>query len=191
MFEKTFQRPDEGSQKSPITAAEELIEPMNISMKTRLIDPNSVTALELIMFDLASEIPSPRAVLLVEQLKRETATKEELGKEGWTESEITAFLELDTKFKAALEKADDRGGRMLQVKYLKLMVKALGLDDTYLTDDYVPGPADYMFFWINGKKINNVSWNGKGRLEFLQALIGSMFLQSEQTAAALNKITQG
>jgi hypothetical protein len=191
LFEALFQRPDQASQKSAITAAEELIQPDNISMKARLIDPNSVTALEVIMFDLASDVPSPKQVLLVESLKKEGWTMDEAGR--WVAGAGTDAA----KAVAMAEGASDLGGRSLQVQYLKLLVKQLGLVGeemsklTYLTDDYQPSPSDYMFFWINVKKVNSVSWNGKGRIEFLQALIGSMFLQSEQAAAAMNKIAQG
>jgi hypothetical protein len=191
LFEALFQRPDQASQKSAITAAEELIQPDNISMKARLIDPNSVTALEVIMFDLASDVPSPKQVLLVESLKKEGWTMDEAGR--WAAGAGTDAA----KAVAMAEGASDLGGRSLQVQYLKLLVKQLGLVGeemsklTYLTDDYQPSPSDYMFFWINVKKVNSVSWNGKGRIEFLQALIGSMFLQSEQAAAAMNKIAQG
>jgi len=214
LFETLFQKPDSASQKSAITATEELIQPDNISMKTRLIDPNSVTALEVIMFDLASDVPSPKQILMVEGLKKEGWTLDEAGawvnNKQWIEEEgkdgtkswVLKDIPSDkataaSKAMATAEGASDIGGRNLQVQYLRLLVKQLGLlgedmsKTTYLTDDYQPSPSDYMFFWINVKKINNVSWNGKGRIEFLQGLIGSMFLQSEQTAAALNKITQG
>ena len=185
MFEKLFQRPDEAGVKSPITAAEELIQTKDISMKSRLIDPTSTSALELLMFDLASDMPSMKQLMLVEALK----------KDGWTYEEAKGWVATaDSGAAKALAKANDAadiGGRSLQVRYLRMIVKAVGIDDTYLTDEYVLGPSDYLFFWINVKKINNVAWNGKGRLEFLQALIGSMFLQSQTTQAALDKISQG
>ena len=187
MFESIFQRPDQASQKSAITAVEELIQPDNISMKTRLIDPNSVTALEFYMFHMAHMVPSPKQLLLAEALR----------KEGWTVNEAGVWsAKAGTEAEKAVtlaNAASDIGGRHLQIQYLELLKKQLGLmnKDAHIDENYRVTPSDYMFFWNNIKKINNVSWNGKGRIEFLQGIIGSMFLQSEQTAQALQKITQG
>jgi hypothetical protein len=200
MFEKTFELPKGDSQKSAITATEELIDPKNISMKTRLVDPNSVTALEVIMFDTASDVPSNKQVLTVEALRREGWTLDEAGAwisdKKWEMRDEQYILvdQTDSEAQKALalvEVASDAGGRTLQINYLKLLLKQLGLDDKHITEDYEPGPSDYLFFWTNVKKINNVSWNGKGRIEFLQGLIGSMFLQSETAAAQMAKIASG
>lgn len=205
MFEKIFQQPASDSQKSAITATEELIDPKNISMKTRLVDPNSVTALEVIMFDTASDVPSAKQLLMVEALRREGWTLDDAGawicNKKWSQEEEAKGKKVwklidnsdnpATKLLALVEAASDAGGSRLQVDYLRLLRKSLGLDITQLTDEYVPTTSDYLFFWTNAKKVNNVSWNGKGRIEFLQGLIGSMFLQSESAAAQMQKIAQG
>ena len=187
MFEGVFSRPDAASSKSAITATEELIDANNISMKTRLIDPNSITGLEVIMFNLAEDSPSQKQLLMVQALTQE----------GWTHSEATGWVAKAgsdaEKMMTQAQAASDLGGRDLQVKYLELLYQQLGLmaKDGHFPAGYRPTPSDHLFFWINVKKINNVSWNGKGRIEFLQGLIGSMFLQSQNVENAMSKIASG
>ena len=185
IFENDFKRPDTDSHKNALSSVELLIKPEDIALKTRLIDPNSMTALELIMFDMAGEAPSARQLMLLESMTSEGWAHTEA--EGWVaDAKSTA----SKQWEAAMQ-AEDKGGRYLQVQLLELTYHMLGLmkKEEHLAEGYVIGPHDYMFMWTNLKKFNNVSWNGKGRIEFLQGIMGSYLLQNERNQDLMNRIT--